>query len=157
MNISKILEWVYTAKPELRNRTITDIEAKDIFLVNALINEEYIEAREAIYNGNKQEFIDAIVDSIWMTLNYAAMGGITANEILAYAEKVQESNDSKFCDNEEDAAHTVNLYNTGMHPDKISYTIETYWKKVGSKYVIFRKEDNKIMKSYKYKSLNNEN
>lgn len=153
MDISKILERVYTAKPELRKRTISDIEGKDIFLAESLIQEEYAEAKEAIFEGNKVEFIDAIVDSMWMVLNYAALAGVTITELDTYASLVLTSNYSKFCESEEEAAQTVALYSIGQHPDKMLQSIKTYYKKVGDVYVVLREDDNKIMKSYKYEDV----
>lgn len=155
MDISKILEWVYTAKPELRTRTIADITDKDITLIRDLVEEEISEGVDAILRMDKEGFKDAIVDSIWMILNLAAMGGLTSEEIEEYAKKVQESNDSKFCTNEADAIQCVFLYGMGQHPDKMLQTVDTYFKKITeNKYVVLRKSDNKIMKSHLYKSLN---
>lgn len=156
MDISKILDWIYTAKPELRSRTLFDISKQDVELVRNLLDEEITEGVDAVLNSDNKSFKDAIVDSIWIILNFAAMGGLTAKEIEEYALQVQESNDSKFCTNEQDATQTVFLYGMGQHPDKMLQQIDTYWKKISDdKYVILRKSDNKIMKSYLYKSLNN--
>ena len=155
MDIKSILEWVYTAKPELRKRTIADITDKDITLIRDLVEEEISEGVDAILRMDKEGFKDAIVDSIWMILNLAAMGGLTSEEIEEYAKKVQESNDSKFCTNEADAVQCVFLYNMGQHPDKMLQSIDTFFKKITeNRYVILRKSDNKIMKSHLYKSLN---
>ena len=155
MDIKSILEWVYTAKPELRKRTIADITYKDITLIRDLVEEEISEGVVAILRMDKEGFKDAIVDSIWMILNLAAMGGLTSEEIEEYAKKVQESNDSKFCTNEADAVQCVFLYGMGQHPDKMLQSIDTFFKKITEdRYVILRKSDNKIMKSHLYKSLN---
>ena len=155
MDIKSILEWVYTAKPELRKRTIADITHKDITLIRDLVEEEISEGVDAILRMDKEGFKDAIVDSIWMILNLAAMGGLTSEEIEEYAKKVQESNDSKFCTNEADAVQCVFLYGMGQHPDKMLQSIDTFFKKITEdRYVILRKSDNKIMKSHLYKSLN---
>ena len=155
MDIKSILEWVYTAKPELRKRTIADITDKDITLIRDLVEEEISEGVDAILRMDKEGFKDAIVDSIWMILNLAAMGGLTSEEIEEYAKKVQESNDSKFCTNEADAVQCVFLYGMGQHPDKMLQSIDTFFKKITeNRYVILRKSDNKIMKSHLYKSLN---
>ena len=155
MHIKSILEWVYTAKPELRKRTIADITHKDITLIRDVVDEEISEGVDAILRMDKEGFKDAIVDSIWMILNLAAMGGLTSEEIEEYAKKVQESNDSKFCTNEADAVQCVFLYGMGQHPDKMLQSIDTFFKKITEdRYVILRKSDNKIMKSHLYKSLN---
>jgi len=155
VDIKSILEWVYTAKPELRKRTIADITDKDITLIRDLVEEEISEGVDAILRMDKEGFKDAIVDSIWMILNLAAMGGLTSEEIEEYAKKVQESNDSKFCTNEADAVQCVFLYGMGQHPDKMLQSIDTFFKKITeNRYVILRKSDNKIMKSHLYKSLN---
>lgn len=155
MDIKSILEWVYAAKPELRTRTIVDITNNDVNLVRDLVEEEISEGVDAILRMDKEGFKDAVVDSIWMILNLAAMGGLTAEEIEEYAIKVQESNDSKFCINEADAVQCVFLYGMGQHPDKMLQSIDTYFRKITeNRYVILRKSDNKVMKSHLYKSLN---
>jgi len=155
MDIKSILEWVYTAKPELKARSIGDITNDDVNLIRDLVEEEISEGVDAILRMDKEGFKDAIVDSIWMILNLAAMGGLTAEEIEKYALKVQESNDSKFCTNEADAIQSVFLYGMGQHPDKMLISVDTYFRKItDTKFVILRKSDNKIMKSHLYKSLN---
>jgi hypothetical protein len=42
------------------------------------------------------------------------------------------------------------MYKKGVHPNKMNDTIDAYYKKVKNYYVILRKKDNKILKSYKY-------
>lgn len=155
MNIKNILEWIYTAKPEFRTRTLEDITKQDVNLIRTLVEEEISEGVDAILSINDDGFKDAIIDSIWIILNFAAMAGLTTEELENYAIKVQESNDSKFCTNEADAIQTVFLYGMGQHPDKMLQQIDTYFKKISeNRYAIYRKSDNKIMKSYLYKTLN---
>jgi hypothetical protein len=53
----------------------------------------------------------------------------------------------------EEALHTVHLYELGKHPDKLGVKIDTYFSKVNDYYIILRKEDDKIMKSYLYNKV----
>jgi hypothetical protein len=149
--MKEILEWVYTAKPELRERNIQEVSKEDISLWKSLMDEETDETLHAIENNSKTELIDGVWDIIWVAANIACMAGVTEEEFKEHGKKVEESNFSKYCDNEQDAETTINLYLCGKHPDKPLENIDSYWKKVGSKYVILRKSDNKILKSFKFK------
>lgn len=150
--IKDILDWVYTAYPSFKSRDVSEVGLDDLALWEELMREEVEETKAAIMSNNKHELLDGIVDLMWITLNIAAMSGIDSKEIEDYVERVRDSNYSKFCSNEQDAATTVYLYLSGQHPTKPLEAINTYYKKVGEKYVIFR-EDGKIMKSFKYKKV----
>lgn len=56
--------------------------------------------------------------------------------------RVHESNMSKFCKTEEEAHETVKSY--------FDKGIETYFKLVNDYYVVYRSEDNKVLKSINY-------
>lgn len=59
--------------------------------------------------------------------------------------RVHESNMSKFCKTEEEANETVKSY--------FEKGIETYFKLVNDYYVVYRSEDNKVLKSINYKPV----
>lgn len=116
-----------------------------------LIKEELEELIIAHKNGDKAEQADAIIDLIWVITQWGYFNDLG----LKYqAQKVSKSNWGKFCITEEDAQKTVNMYATGTHSDKPGIKIETYYKKVEDYYVILRRSDNKIMKSWLFKNPN---
>ncbi len=149
VRIENILNWIKTAKPDWG-----DINKADPAFLVSLVEEEKNELKEALEAKDKKAVTDAVVDIIWMALNSAAACGITYYELVDYMVDVEESNYSKFCDTEEQAKETVRLYKEGLHPDKIGVKIATIYKKIGDKYVIFREEDGKILKSKDYHNLN---
>lgn len=57
-------------------------------------------------------------------------------------DRVHESNMSKFCNTREEAEETVVNYNENY--------VDSYYKQVGNKYVIYRTSDNKVLKSKYY-------
>lgn len=147
MNIQKdVYEWLKVA----------GIEYQDTFqqrkLGLHLIEEENAELVRAVVIDDKQEIIDACVDLFWVVTNNLVFNNISLEEFEEYAQKVSYSNWSKFCISEEDAINTVKAYAEGTHPDKPGHQIECYWKQVGKLYVIYRTEDNKIMKSIFYET-----
>ena len=70
-----------------------------------------------------------------------------ADKFKELFEEVQRSNMSKACDNEEEAAATVQYY-------KENRNTECYYKQVDGKYLVFRTEDNKTIKSVNYSPAN---
>lgn len=147
MNIQKdVYEWLEVAGIEYQGA----FEQRKLGL--DLVEEEKEELANAILFGDKQEILDACVDLFWVVTNNLVFNGITLEEFEEYAQKVSYSNWSKFCISEEDAINTVKAYAEGTHPDKPGHQIECYWKQVGKLYVIYRTEDNKIMKSIFYET-----
>jgi len=102
-----------------------------------LINQ--INNMKEISNGS---VIDALVDMEWTKHNISYLYDIDKNQYNKHFSKVTESNFSKFCFSQEEADLTIEKYkNQG---------IETYCKKRGKYYVVYRK-DGKILKSINYK------
>lgn len=66
----------------------------------------------------------------------------TINNFKTALLRVHESNMSKFCKTEEEAHETVKSY--------FEKGIETYFKLVNDYYVVYRSEDNKVLKSINY-------
>ena len=122
-----------------------------------LIQEELDELKVAYAERDTQEAIDAVVDLKWVINNFIFFFGMDTDALANIEKLIETSNFSKFCTNEEDAQTTVDLYGKGEHPDKPGEVIEAHWKKAESEdatyYVILRKTDDKILKSYKYKSV----
>ncbi len=108
----------------------------------SLLAEELDELREAISQNDLVEVADALCD-----LQYVLSGAILefglADKFKALFEEVQRSNMSKACDTEEEARQTVAYY-------KEQRDTACYYKQVDGKYLIFREEDNKTIKSVNY-------
>jgi len=141
-NIFKdVSQWLTTAsQPQLGNQ--------DQFqLVKNLILEELEELEEAVKSGDKQEQRDAIVDLLWVTLNWDYMNSLNSEE---HAQKVSFSNWTKFCTSEEEAIKTVDAYIRGIHPSKPGIKIECYMQQSGDYWIIKRLSDNKVLKSINF-------
>jgi len=142
--ISEVLEFMNVNKQYISN--IPKIPNKELALFRVkLIQEELDELTEAIENNDLIEVADAFVD-----LQYVLSGGVLTFGLgdLFYKlfAEVQRSNMSKACNTEEEAIETVNEYRENG--------VETYYQYSEGKYIIYRKEDNKILKSINYSPAN---
>jgi predicted HAD superfamily Cof-like phosphohydrolase len=110
----------------------------------SLIGEELKELKEAFDKGSKLEIIDALCD-----LQYVLSGTILEcgmGDIFAEAFKeVHRSNMSKACVSEEEAIETVEHY-----ADNGKDTCEAYYKEIDGLFLVYRKSDNKTLKSVNY-------
>ena len=136
--VEELFETVDGCEGEVRLRLAKIILNKVTNLINTLDNRK----------RNLTEIRDGLADTYVTLGNVAFDLGITENDF----ENVMESNWSKFCNTEEEAEETVDLYMTGQHPDKLGEKIETYFEKGKNKYIV-RKKNGKIMKSYLYKPV----
>lgn len=112
----------------------------------SLLQEELNELQEAIDNNDLVEIADALAD-----LQYVLSGAILEfglgekfNELF---NEVQRSNMSKACENELVAQETVEHY-------KQKDGTESTYKEVNGKYIVYRNEDNKVLKSVNYSPAN---
>ena len=108
----------------------------------ALIAEELKELEEAIHEKDIVAVADALSD-IQYVLSGAILEFGLAYKFKALFEEVQRSNMSKACISEEEAEATVELY---RHKEGT----ECYYKKEGSKWLVYRTSDNKTIKSINY-------
>jgi predicted HAD superfamily Cof-like phosphohydrolase len=108
----------------------------------ALIAEELKELEVAILEKDIVEVADALAD-----IQYVLAGAILefglGEKFKAVFEEVQRSNMSKACDSETEAQQTVEHY-------KKKDGTDCYFKKEGDKWLIYRKSDNKTIKSINY-------
>lgn len=88
-------------------------------LAISLIEEELQELKDAINNEDEKETNDAISDLWFVIHNVSFFQGFLPDNINTYFEGVIQSNYSKYCDNEEDAIKSVELYRSGEHPSKL--------------------------------------
>jgi len=108
----------------------------------ALLAEELKEMEVAILEKDLVGIADALCD-----LQYVLSGAILefglGEKFNSLFEEVQRSNMSKACNSEEEANQTVQFY-------KEKDGTECYYKKEGNKWLVYRKADNKTIKSVNY-------
>jgi predicted HAD superfamily Cof-like phosphohydrolase len=112
----------------------------------ALIAEELKELEVAILEKDIVEVADALCD-IQYVLSGAILEFGLGEKFSALFEEVQRSNMSKVCASEEEAKQTVEHY---LKKDGT----ECYYLKEGDKFLVYRKSDNKTIKSIRYSPAN---
>lgn len=108
----------------------------------ALIAEELKELEVAILEKDIVEIADALSD-IQYVLSGAILEFGLGEKFSALFEEVQRSNMSKACISEDEAKATVELY-------KKKDGTECYYKEESGKWLVYRKSDNKTIKSINY-------
>jgi predicted HAD superfamily Cof-like phosphohydrolase len=108
----------------------------------ALIAEELKELEVAILQKDIVEVADALCD-IQYVLSGAILEFGLGEKFKELFEEVQRSNMSKACNTEEEAVQTVEHY-------KKKDGTACYFKKEGDKWLVYRKSDNKTIKSIGY-------
>ena len=108
----------------------------------ALIEEELDELRDAVVKKDIVEIADALCD-IQYVLSGAVLEFGLGEKFAELFNEVQRSNMSKSCDSEEEAILTVKDYQENKKTN-------CYYKKVGEKYLVYREDDNKTLKSINY-------
>lgn len=108
----------------------------------ALLQEELNELKEALEDNDIVETADALAD-----LQYVLSGAILefglADSFKDIFDEVQRSNMSKTCKSLEEAEATQEHYRKTKDTDSII-------KKKGEEYLVYRKSDQKVLKSVKY-------
>ena len=107
-----------------------------------LLQEELDEFRQAIQAGDLVEAADALCDLQYVLAGAILEFGLGEKFPELFAE-VQRSNMSKACKSEEEALATQRYY---LERDGT----ESYVKKAGDLWLVFRKGDNKTLKSVNY-------
>lgn len=112
----------------------------------ALLAEELKELEVAVLQKDIVEVADALCD-----LQYVLAGAILefglGEKFKALFEEVQRSNMSKVCSSEEEARQTVDHYQS-------KDGTECYYVQEGEKWLVYRKSDNKTIKSIRYSPAN---
>jgi predicted HAD superfamily Cof-like phosphohydrolase len=107
-----------------------------------LLQEELNELKEALANNDLVEAADALAD-----LQYVLSGAILelglASRFADLFNEVQRSNMSKACRTMDEAIATQEYYKNEKDTD--SYIVER-----NDEYLVYRKEDNKVLKSINY-------
>jgi predicted HAD superfamily Cof-like phosphohydrolase len=112
----------------------------------SLLVEELNELVEGIKSKDIVEVADAFCD-----LQYVLSGAILefglADKFKELFDEVQRSNMSKACNNELEAKDTVAHY-------KLEKGVDCYYEEADGKYLVFRREDRKTLKSVYYSEAN---
>jgi uncharacterized protein YaaQ len=128
-------------KPNNYTPIVPDDKKLTDFVVS-FIREETDELEQAIKDKDIVEVLDAICDLLYVAVGNATMVfGLKDKLVPAYAE-VQASNMSKSCATVEEAVATIN--------ERSKEHGECYYRQVGDRYVVYRKSDDKVMKSINY-------
>lgn len=112
----------------------------------ALIAEELKELEVAILEKDIVEVADALCD-IQYVLSGAILEFGLGEKFKALFEEVQRSNMSKACTTEDEAKQTVEHY-------RKKDGTECYYVNEGGKWLVYRKSDNKTIKSINYSPAN---
>ncbi|MBS1490658.1 MAG: nucleoside triphosphate pyrophosphohydrolase family protein [Bacteroidetes bacterium] len=112
----------------------------------SLIAEELKELENAISDKDIVEIADALCD-IQYVLSGAILEFGLADKFSRLFEEVQRSNMSKACLSEQEAAETVAFY-------KAKDGTECYYREIGGRWLVYRKSDNKTIKSVNYSPAN---
>ena len=112
----------------------------------ALISEELKEFETAIQDKNLVEIADALCD-IQYVLSGAILEFGLGEKFNDLFEEVQRSNMSKVCKSADEAQATVDFY-------KKKDGTECYYKEESGKWLVYRKSDNKTIKSINYSPAN---
>ena len=138
--IDQVVEFNSTAgykKATLENEEVLKLKLN-------LINEELEELIYASSKQDKVEILDALGDLLYVIYGYAYTFDLE-NVLEKAFERIHQSNMTKFCISEEEAIKSVENYK--------NKDVETYYKKVNDKYVIYRSSDNKVLKNINYKPV----
>ena len=108
----------------------------------SLIAEELNELKDAINDKDMVEIADALCD-IQYVLSGAILEFGLGEKFKALFDEVQRSNMSKACVSEDEAKQTVEFYKNEKDTD-------AYYEEVEGKWLVYRKGDNKTLKSINY-------
>jgi predicted HAD superfamily Cof-like phosphohydrolase len=139
-SLNQVAEFHRTFKhPILSNPTVPNEDRCKLRI--ALLAEELKELEVGIINKDIVEIADALCD-----LQYVLSGAVLefglGDKFKALFDEVQRSNMSKTCSTEEIAQKTVEHYEAKGFP--------CYYVKSENHFLVFRKEDNKTLKSIEY-------
>lgn len=112
----------------------------------SLIQEELNELQQAIQDKDIVEVADALCD-IQYVLSGAVLEFGLGDKFVTLFNEVQRSNMSKACVSEEEAQQTVDYYQNEKGT-------EAYFVEKEGKFLVYRKEDNKTLKSINYSPAN---
>lgn len=144
-SLNQVAEFHKTFKaPILDSPTIPS--EKRCALRVSLLQEELNELSHAIEKGDIVEVADALCD-----LQYVLSGAVLefglGDKFVDLFDEVQRSNMSKACSTIQEALDTMEHY-------KRKDGTDSYWVEVNGKFIVYRKNDDKVLKSINYSSAN---
>ena len=146
MNYIKLVEEFHNTfgVPVLETPQIPSKKRCDLRI--SLISEELDEMKEAIDKGDVVEVADALADLIFVCCGSILEFGMGDKFDELFLE-VHRSNMSKACKSQQEAIQTLLHY-------KEKNETEGYYKEVDGKWLVYRSEDNKVLKSINYSPAN---
>lgn len=140
-SLNQVAEFHTTFKhPILESPVIPSKQRANLRI--ALLAEELKELQEAVENDDLVEVADALCD-----LQYVLAGAIhefgLGSKFKTLFDEVHRSNMSKACKTVEEAEQTIKFY---FNKDQT----ESYYKEVDGLFLVFRKADDKTLKSVNY-------
>jgi predicted HAD superfamily Cof-like phosphohydrolase len=130
--------------PVLETPQIPSKERCDLRI--SLISEELDEMKEAIEKGDVIEVADSLGDLMVVLCGSILEFGM-GEKFEKIFENIHNSNMSKACNSQQEAIETL------LHYKKKDGT-EGYYKEVDGKWLVYRKEDDKVLKSVNYSPAN---
>ena len=106
-----------------------------------LLQEELNELQQAIFDGDITEVADALCDIQYVLAGAVLEFGLQ-EKFADLFDEVQRSNMSKACNNLDEAMATIEHYT--------KQGTEAYYKEKDGKFLVYRKTDNKTLKSINY-------
>ena len=139
--LNQVAEFHHTFKHPILHEPQIPSEERCKLRVS-LIAEELEELQQAIKDKDIVEIADALCD-IQYVLSGAVLEFGLGNKFKELFEEVQRSNMSKACSTEDEAKATAQHYQNERDT-------EAYYEKRDGKWLVFRKGDNKTLKSINY-------
>lgn len=139
---------------DIINWNILTNSPKDPELYMTLVIEEFKEFEGSIWDKRDSEegstdwqsthgdtaVLDALGDMVWVCIGMMRAMGYDPHKVMKI---IADSNYSKFCVNEDEAKASVAEY--------AKKGVQATYRKVGSLYIMYRMEDDKILKGINYK------
>jgi len=139
--LNQVAEFHRTFKHPIEKEPVIPTEKRCKLRV-ALIQEELNELEAAINDKDIVEIADALCD-IQYVLSGAVLEFGMGEKFKELFDEVQRSNMSKTCNSLKEAKETVAYYEKERK-------VECYFKKTDGHYLVYRKDDNKTLKSVNY-------
>jgi predicted HAD superfamily Cof-like phosphohydrolase len=142
MNYIKMVEEFHKTfgAPVLETPQIPSKQRCDLRI--SLMQEELNEIKEAIENNDFVEISDGLCDLMYVLVGSILEFGLKEKFNMLFDE-VQRSNMSKACKSQQEAIETLLYY-------KQKDGTEGRYEEVNGKYIVYRKGDNKVLKSIGY-------
>lgn len=135
----KVARWAEVFSLPINKKPVL-LEGRANDLAIDLIDEELAEVKKALYEENLTEMVDGLGDLLWVVIRAMQSAGVDIDKTIS---AIYDSNMSKLATSKEEAEQSVAKY--------AEQGIEAGYTKVGKKYYkIFRKNDNKVLKSINF-------